>query len=481
MSVALLAMGMAGAATVGRWIDKTTEFQLSNGLHVVVLERASSSSVSLALLAKAGWADDPPGHRGLSRVLELSVQEGGFAFGSKNVAEEKKALAASEALADKWEAEFNKPQPDDLLAARLRVDAEEAAGRMVLLADRAAFRNQIEKVGGTLVGSHADGTVTVLQAIMPSAHAEVWFTGMAAWLQDPSWREFYAQRQAATNTARILDEQAILLNALTAKAFAKHAWGMPELDPAEIQQTRIRDLAAFHRAAFAPGNLVLAVVGNLPAATVRALAEKHFGGLLPQPPMTHTWTGRDTKPFTMPAARPGLRAMAIAFPRSPLDSPDDAVLDVISHVLTVGPDSYLQTKLIQTRKAATLTSVISHPATTGGGLLTILAVPIPGGSFEDLRKEIQVALNELGDKPLPEASLLPAKRRFIASAVRLLEEDGSAADVLARSVAGLGSAKALAATMKQLEAITPADVQRTAKQYLKEERSVWVTWVGGQQ
>ena len=473
-----LALGMAGAATVGRWLEKTTEFQLDNGLRVVVLERASSSSVSLALLAKAGWADDPPGRRGLSRVLESMVEEGGFAFGSKNAAEERKALANSEALADKWEAEANKPQPDELLAARLRVDAEQASARLTMMADKATFRHQIENVGGTLTSSKADATTTVIRAEMPAAHAEVFFAGMGAWLQDPSWRNYYRHRQEAANEAGPVDEQTRFLNALAAKGFAKHAWGMPDLDTAELQKLRIREVAAFHRAAFAPGNLVLAVVGSLPASAVRAMVEKHFGSLAAQPAMMHVWTGRDEKPFTLPAARPGLRVLAMGYPRSPLDSPDDAVLDVIAHVLTEGDDSYLQTKLVQTRRVGSVGGAISYPSPAGGGLLAILAFPVPGGSLEDLQKLIQGAINELAEKPLPESAILPAKRRFIASEVRLLEDDGSAADLLARTVASLGSAKSVATGIQQLEAITPADVQRVARQYLKPDSAVSVTWVG---
>jgi predicted Zn-dependent peptidase len=194
--------------------------------------------------------------------------------------------------------------------------------------------------------------------------------------------------------------------------------------------------------------------------------------------MTHVWTGREEKIQKMPAARRGLEVLAIGYPRGPLNSPDDAVLDVISDVLTAGPDAYLQTKLVQARRAGAVAGAASYPTQTGGGLLAVLAVPVPGGSFDDLRKLVQSAIDELAEKPLADEALLAAKRRFLSSAVRLLEEDGSAADMLARTSASLGSAKSLADVMKQLEAVTPADVQRVAKQYLKADAASWVTWTG---
>jgi predicted Zn-dependent peptidase len=478
--VALLVTGEAAASgVVGRWVEKTTEFQLDNGLRVVVLDRSSSSGVSFSLLSKAGWADDPADRRGLSAIVAESVMEGGFAFGSRNVAEERKVQAEAEAAMDKWEAEMAKPEPDELLASRLKVDAEAILSRLERMADRATFATQMTAAGGTLLAARNDATVTVFQATLPTEQAEVWFTGMGGWLRDPSWRDFYRHRQViATETTRPLLEETVLLNALAAKAFAKHAWGAPALDLNGIQKVRLRAAAAFQRAAFAPGNMVLAVAGDLPVATVRALAQKHFGGLAAQPPMKHEWTDRPEKQYVMPPARPGFEAMAIGYKRSPVNSPDDAVLDVISHLLSSGPDSYLQNRLVQTRKVGAVLGAASFPSNAGGGLLSVIAVPVPGTSFDQLRTLVQGAIAELAEKRLPESDLLAAKRFYIASAVRGMESDVSATDFLARSVAELGTVQATADVLKQLESVSPADVQRVAKQYLQDDASTWVTWAG---
>jgi predicted Zn-dependent peptidase len=477
--LASLAVALAGAATIGRWPEKTSEFQLSNGLRVVVLERSSSSTVSITLMAKAGWSDDPVGLRGLSAIMHRMIPEGGFAFGSKTPLE-RKTFTEAEELADKWEAELRKPKPDELDAARLRIDAEQAAGRVASMSEKAFFRTQLEKAGGGFVRSNADATFTWITAEMPAGAADVWFIGMGAWLKDPAWRQFYAHRNTAANAARQSDEQTALLNALAAKAYPDHAWAQPPVLLEELQKVRIRDMARFHKTAFAPGNLIVAISGNLSAAAARALAEKHFGDLPAQPAMTHDWARPGQTGFQLPLARPGTQVLAVGFKRPALDSPDDAVLDTLTEYLVSGPDSFLQKKLVRPLRAATFGGYLSHPSSTGGGLLCLVSTPVPGVSFADLEKDIQAALDELAARPIDAAALLPAKRRFLRDSVRLLENDDSATEFLARSVAGYGGTAGISKLFNQLEAITPADVQRAAAQYLKAGQRVSITWAGEQ-
>jgi len=101
--------------------------------------------------------------------------------------------------------------------------------------------------------------------------------------------------------------------------------------------------------------------------------------------------------------------------------------------------------------------------------------------LDELDKLIQSSIAGFAAEPLPPAALLPAKRHFAAATIRLLEDSSSAADVLARYVAAAGTFKALPKNLQDMEAITPADVQRVAKKYLRPDAKTSVTWIGARQ
>src|SRR5205823_738300 len=86
---------------------KITEFTLSNGLKFVVMERHEAPAVSFHTYVRVGSADDTTGHTGLAYLFERVSFTGSETIGSRNWAEERKALDTVETLYDQLEGERN--------------------------------------------------------------------------------------------------------------------------------------------------------------------------------------------------------------------------------------------------------------------------------------------------------------------------------------------------------------------------------------
>src|SRR5450432_103007 len=98
---------LASAQNLKEFEKKVTEFTLPNGLHFTVCERHEAPVVSFHTYVNAGAVDDPTGKTGLAHMFEHMAFKGTPTIGSKNWAEEKKALDEVERAYDRLEAEHN--------------------------------------------------------------------------------------------------------------------------------------------------------------------------------------------------------------------------------------------------------------------------------------------------------------------------------------------------------------------------------------
>src|SRR5579863_10772168 len=82
------------AQSLQEFAKKVTEFTLPNGLHFTIVERHETPVVSFHTFVNAGSADDPSGQTGLAHMFEHMAFKGTETIGTKDWANEKKALEA---------------------------------------------------------------------------------------------------------------------------------------------------------------------------------------------------------------------------------------------------------------------------------------------------------------------------------------------------------------------------------------------------
>ena len=261
-----------------------------------------------------------------------------------------------------------------------------------------------------------------------------------------------------------------LAEIFNAAYFPEHPLGRPIEGTAETVSTFGRERTAeFHRAAYAPRNLVVAAAGNVEHQQLVELAERAFGdedgGDL------HAQTGEDDPP--RPAApilvkrKKGLEQahLIIATPFPSARDEDRYAASLLGSVIGGGTSSRLWQRVREERGLAySVGAVGSH--FTDAGVFQIYA----GTSPEHLDEVLDLSLEEMRrvlQEAVGEEELRLVKDQSISSILLGLESTSARAGTLARQEIVHGRRIAPDQVIARIEAVTPEDLLRVASQFFK--------------
>jgi predicted Zn-dependent peptidase len=478
----LLAVNVPAPAQGIKELEKrVTDFTLANGLRVVVMERHQSPIVSFHTYVGVGSVNDPPGQTGLANLMGHMAFKGTESIGSRNWAEEKKALDAVDEAYEKMEAEHNKglgmkQEQFDLLRSQWRL-AVDAAQR---LSDSAEYARILEENGAT--GVHSGSGWTALQSgyTLPSNRLELWFAMESQRLLHPVVREFDKERtqliedqNKAQNNAQLRVIETLLSAAFTTHPFRVPGAGWPS-DLAELKRSEGR---AFLERAYVPGNIVLAMVGDVDPAEARRLAEKYFGPMpaRPMPPELRTIEPPQQGPRTVELDIPAQIMVAVGFKRPSYLDKDDAALDVLHAILGNGSSGMAWRVLVQEKKVASAMQIRpSYPDGRYQNLFIFFAAPAAGFSVDQLQKAIDDLVGRFRVQKVSLDELNEAKAQTQAQEYERLASNATVAEMLAIHTAVYGDWKKLYTLIDDVAKVTEDDVLRVAQRYLNSNNRTMV-------
>ena len=265
-------------------------------------------------------------------------------------------------------------------------------------------------------------------------------------------------------------------------------------DLADLDAATLTDAAAFFQKYYAPNNAVLAVVGYFDPAQARAWIRKYFGGIpaveLPAPPdLTEPRQVAEKRASRVDslATRP---ALGLAWHVPPRWTPEWFAFGLIDQILGQGRDARLFEALVQEKGytgdvSAGINWGLGHQFNYQGPMLWMVSLyhdadVSPDSIVAAVDREVQA----LVDRPVDPATLARARTKMRASLYDIME-----------SFSGFGTLDLLASfalfddapdRANQLEAgfarVTPALIQRTAREYLRAgNRTVYTIVPGARQ
>ena len=467
---------LANAQSLKEFEKKVTEFTLPNGLHFTVCERHEAPVVSFHTYVNAGAVDDPEGKTGLAHMFEHMAFKGTPTIGSKNWPLEKKALEDVERAYDLLEAarngERNKPDADRTRIAQLEAALKAAIEKASSYVEPNLYPRIIEESGGVGLNAGTAEDSTEYFYNLPENRMELWFLLESGRFLHPVFRDFYKERDVVREERRMRtesDPQGKLMETFQATAIMAHPYRRPPVGWAsDIENLRMGDAEAFFNKYYVPGNINIAIVGDVKPAEVRRLAEKYFGPLAKKPlpsPVVTVEPAQDG-PKMAQVESPSQPIEFIGYKRPDQHDKDDAVFDVISGILSSGRTGLLYRELVRDQKLALAAGAdAAFPGTRYPGLFLFYLVPSLGKTLPENEKAFYGVIDRLRKDPIDAQTLARVKTKTRANLIRQLDSNSGLARLLTSAYANYGDWRKIFTDLEDVEKVTAQDVQRVANQY----------------
>ncbi|MEK7407880.1 MAG: insulinase family protein [Acidobacteriota bacterium] len=469
--VAVFAAAAAGAQTEFADIQsRVTEFTLKNGMKFIVLERHKAPVASFLTYADVGGAQETKGITGLAHMFEHIAFKGTHVIGTKDYTKEKAALEQVEKAyyARRDEKRKLKPDPEKLKKLEQAFkDAQEEAGKFIA---KEEFGEAIERAGGRGLNATTAEDRTNYYFSLPSNSIELWFYLESERFLHPVFREFYKERDVVMEERRLSESQPIgkLIEEFQAIAYKAHPYGEPVIGHmSDLENLTRADAEAFFKKYYAPSNLIGVVVGDVNPKRVRELAEIYFGRIPsgPKPEPLRTVEPPQEAERRVTLTLQSQRVVLIGYHKPDVNHPDDAVYDAIGSLLSEGRSSRLYRGLVRDKKVATQVGGFpGFPGQKYPGLFLFFGFTAPGHKNEEVEKAIDEEVERLKTGLAAKEELDGVKRRVRAGLIRQLADNSTLAGHLSTAQALTGDWRNLFKLIDKINAVTPQDVQRVAKE-----------------
>lgn len=335
---------------------------------------------------------------------------------------------------------------------------------------------------GINAGTSEDFTIYFLS--IPTNKLELWFWMESDRLNNPVFREFYAERDVVHEERRMRTDSTP--TGLVSEQFESMFWqsspyGWPVVGwPSDLESITREEANNYFNTYYSPNNLTAALVGDFDEETALEFAKKYFGRLqrgrvAPEPVRTvEVPQHAEQRMLAYAETTPEVR---IRFHTVAEGHKDEPALRVLAGLLNDRTGRLYKSLVIQQQVATgAFATEIAH---NYEGAIEFRGVARQGKTPEDVEKAIDQELQKLQTDLVPDREIQKTKNNMAAAEVRRLQSDFSLMMQILINDADRGW-QALNTDPPKLQAVTAEDVQRVAKKYLvKDNRNVLVIYRRG--
>lgn len=265
------------------------------------------------------------------------------------------------------------------------------------------------------------------------------------------------------------DPSSILSERVQSTAFLWHNYGKSTIGSKEdIEKVPIENLQAFYHKYYQPDNAVLTVAGKIDEEKTLGLINKYFGSI-PRP------TRKLQEPYTVEPVQDGERSVVLrrsgdvqetscGYHIPAGSTPDFAALDVLNHALTNEPSGRLYKALVESKKASSVYGSVSM--NKDPGFYYLGAEVLKEKSLDSATTTLLNYLDNLKSTPITQEEIDRAKTSLLRDYELALNNSNSVGIFISEFIAA-GDWRLMFKYRDNLEKVTVEDVNRVAAAYLK--------------
>ncbi|MES2688585.1 MAG: pitrilysin family protein [Pseudomonadota bacterium] len=414
-----------------------TQFQLDNGMTVIVKTDRRAPTAAHMLWVRVGSMDEVDGSTGVAHVLEHMMFKGTRDLKPGEFSRRVAALGGREnAFTSRDATGYYQQIPSDKLEDVMRLEADRFA------------RNQ--------------------------------------WADD----EFKRELEVVKEERRLRTEdspRALMYENANAITFLASPYRRPVVGwMSDLDAMTPDDARAFYRRWYVPANAAVVVAGDVDVAQVRRLAEKYYGGIAAspvparKPRVEPVQTGLRKLDFKAPASQayvslsfkvPGLRTPGTGVGTGDAFNRDALALTVLSAVLDGYSGARLDRALTQgEQRLADSAGASNGLIGRGPQLFSLDGVPAEGKTAQQVTDALRAQVARVASEGVSEAELKRVKTQWIASETYKLDAVFNQARQLGSYWINGLPLNTDERLISQLRSITAAEVQSVAARYFGDDQ-----------
>lgn len=262
---------------------------------------------------------------------------------------------------------------------------------------------------------------------------------------------------------------------------ADHPYSWPVIGSlADLSAASLDDVKEFFRKYYAPNNASIAIAGDFNPDSAKVWVRKYFGNIprnTDAPVRPTVPAVRLTKDTTMVLEdRVQLPRLYFAWHGTKAFSADEPALDAMAQILAGGKSSRLYRTMVYEKQIAQDVGM-GNGSDKLDGMITMTSTAKPGVHPKQLAAEMDAAIRDIADKGITERELTRVKNGVRASLLDELSSVLGKADRLNFYNYFAGTPDYIEKDLARYDALTVADVQRVAKQYVAGKPRIALTVV----
>lgn len=406
------------------------EYELPNGLHVILCPDKNSRIVAVDVWYHVGSKDEDPSRTGFAHLFEHMMFQGSAHVG------------------------------------------------------KAEHMSYIERAGGTFNGSTTWDRTNYFETL-PSDRLE-----LALWLEADRMSSLDISQTNLDNQREVVKEErrwrvdnrpyGTAWEKIYSLAFRVHPYRWPVVGYMNhIDAVTVEDVRSFFAKYYVPNNAVLVLAGEFEVASVKRSIEKYFSDIpasasierefINEPPLE---SGIHEIVHDIAA----LPAVYIAFRIPELTSDDVKALDLVAAILTEGESSRLYKRLVYEKRIAesveSFAVDMEHP-----GLFIVNAVVAPGHSTEEIKNAIDAELKMIPTKSIHDQEVQKVKNQSYSHWVSRNSRAMGRAENLAHFSVFHHDTAEINRHPGKIQSITNEQIRSAAEKYLSTDRRVVLDYV----